>query len=58
MHIQETASLTRTAKKLAPVLRADDNGSPLSQEETIKAYHRMVLLRRFEEKAGQLYGWA
>lgn len=48
--------MTRTAKKSTPLLRADDNGSPLTQEGIVKAYRSMVLLRRFEEKAGQLYG--
>lgn len=28
----------------------------LSQEEALKAYHDMLLIRRFEERSGQLYG--
>jgi pyruvate dehydrogenase E1 component alpha subunit len=28
----------------------------LSKDEEIKAYHDMLLIRRFEEKAGQMYG--
>ncbi|MGH7070868.1 MAG: pyruvate dehydrogenase (acetyl-transferring) E1 component subunit alpha, partial [Acetobacteraceae bacterium] len=28
----------------------------MSEEELTKAYHSMLLIRRFEEKAGQLYG--
>jgi len=32
-------------------------GSPrLSQEQALAAYHDMLLIRRFEERAGQLYG--
>lgn len=33
-----------------------ENGSALSQEEMERAYRDMLLVRRFEEKAGQLYG--
>jgi len=29
---------------------------PLSKEQLVQAYHDMLLIRRFEEKAGQLYG--
>src|SRR5215469_444006 len=29
---------------------------PLNREQLLKAYHDMLLIRRFEEKAGQLYG--
>jgi pyruvate dehydrogenase E1 component alpha subunit len=32
------------------------NIAPLSREEELKAYNDMLLIRRFEEKAGQLYG--
>ena len=28
----------------------------ISHDEALKAYHEMVLIRRFEERAGQLYG--
>jgi len=42
----ETAS-TRRGKAKAP---------SLSREETLRAYRDMLLIRRFEEKAGQLYG--
>jgi pyruvate dehydrogenase E1 component alpha subunit len=31
-------------------------GSPMTRHEQIDAYRRMMLIRRFEEKAGQLYG--
>ena len=29
---------------------------PLSQDQALKAYHDMLLIRRFEERAAQLYG--
>lgn len=32
------------------------NGPALSKEEMERAYREMLLVRRFEEKAGQLYG--
>lgn len=32
------------------------HNTPLNNEQTLKAYEHMVLIRRFEEKAGQLYG--
>ncbi|MCQ9155703.1 pyruvate dehydrogenase (acetyl-transferring) E1 component subunit alpha [Acidomonas methanolica] len=41
------------AENAAPALR---NDAALSTEALIRAYHDMVLIRRFEEKAGQLYG--
>ena len=40
--------------------RRDTKGSnmpePMGQDELMKAYGDMLLIRRFEEKAGQLYG--
>src|ERR1700744_218366 len=36
--------------------RAKGSNIPLSQDQLTKAYHDMLLIRRFEEKAGQLYG--
>jgi len=35
---------------------ARSNAPALSQEQMLEAYRKMVLIRRFEEKAGQLYG--
>jgi pyruvate dehydrogenase E1 component alpha subunit len=40
-------------KKLAP---AEDLASAMSKDQLLKAYRMMLLIRRFEEKAGQLYG--
>ena len=36
--------------------KAKPRDLPLSKEQLVKAYHDMLLIRRFEEKAGQLYG--
>ena len=36
--------------------KSDLKNSGLSAEEELQAYHDMLLIRRFEEKAGQLYG--
>src|SRR5690606_41166818 len=35
---------------------AQSNIPELSKEQELTAYHDMLLIRRFEEKAGQLYG--
>jgi len=32
------------------------DGKPMDRAALLKAYHDMLLIRRFEEKAGQLYG--
>ena len=52
------------AKAAAPVAGADHNRPrpeapsdyKASKEELLEFYRQMVLIRRFEEKAGQLYG--
>src|SRR5579875_419995 len=36
--------------------RAKPRDLPVTREQLVKAYHDMLLIRRFEEKAGQLYG--
>jgi pyruvate dehydrogenase E1 component alpha subunit len=43
---------------LATKKTPDDSAkkSNISKEELLKYYHEMLLIRRFEEKAGQLYG--
>lgn len=38
------------------VARAGGNGPSLTREQFMTAFHEMLLIRRFEEKAGQLYG--
>src|ERR1700680_5284089 len=46
-----------------PIRRTDDKGGAtgdlaraLTPEQEIRAYREMLLIRRFEEKAGQMYG--
>lgn len=36
--------------------RGKGHDSPMAREQLLQAYHDMLLIRRFEEKAGQLYG--
>ena len=36
--------------------KAKPRDLPFSKDQLVKAYHDMLLIRRFEEKAGQLYG--
>jgi len=50
----KSAYLARKGDK--PSKKDDLKNSGLSTEEELKAYHDMLLIRRFEEKAGQLYG--
>ncbi len=47
-----------TAKKIKPVINAPASAQVpgLDQAALLKAYRTMLLIRRFEEKAGQLYG--
>ena len=50
----KSAYLARKGDK--PSKKNDLKNSGLAAEEELKAYHDMLLIRRFEEKAGQLYG--
>jgi pyruvate dehydrogenase E1 component alpha subunit len=36
--------------------KSDGGPAPLSRDDELKAYRDMLLIRRFEEKAGQMYG--
>ena len=36
--------------------RGKSRDVPMSKDQLLKAYHDMLLIRRFEERAGQLYG--
>ncbi|ABS64748.1 Pyruvate dehydrogenase (acetyl-transferring) [Parvibaculum lavamentivorans DS-1] len=36
--------------------KKSDSPAPLSEEDDLRAYRDMLLIRRFEEKAGQMYG--
>lgn len=50
-------SRTATKKKAASVSTLPSKKSaPISREQLLKFYEDMLLIRRFEEKAGQLYG--
>ena len=51
----KTASNKTVASKTAPRGRARRNSKPDS-DEMLAYYRDMLLIRRFEEKAGQLYG--
>jgi pyruvate dehydrogenase E1 component alpha subunit len=51
----QTASVRRSAAEQPP----DDQNAPvpaLTKEQERKAFEQMLLIRRFEEKAGQMYG--
>src|SRR5215207_9573098 len=51
---RETVMAIRTqSKKQAPT---EDLSPEMSTDQLLKAYRMMLLIRRFEEKAGQLYG--
>ena len=44
------------AAKGAPKDQARKSGPQFSKDEELHAYREMLLIRRFEEKAGQMYG--
>lgn len=48
----------RTAPKKKPTKKNQSSGkiANFSEQEELKSYYDMLLIRRFEEKAGQLYG--
>jgi pyruvate dehydrogenase E1 component alpha subunit len=50
----ETPMATRTQAKKS--ISAESSPGVMSAEDQLKAYRTMLLIRRFEEKAGQLYG--
>jgi pyruvate dehydrogenase E1 component alpha subunit len=55
--VVKSAYLARKgAKAEKPAKKSDLKNSGFSAEEELLAYHDMLLIRRFEEKAGQLYG--
>ena len=47
--------MTSAAKKSKPAI-ASSKSTPLPKTKLTQLYHDMLLIRRFEEKAGQLYG--
>src|SRR5690554_836432 len=54
-----STSSKAASRKTGPKKQAKksvDGPKPFTKEEEIDAYREMLLIRRFEEKAGQLYG--
>jgi pyruvate dehydrogenase E1 component alpha subunit len=51
--VRGVASVTDLASKKR---RSNNEIAELSKEQELKSYYDMLLIRRFEEKAGQLYG--
>ena len=55
---RKTATVSSRKTSAKPANKAS-NGGPVAdftRDEELKAYREMLLIRRFEEKAGQLYG--
>src|SRR5438034_10114340 len=48
--------MAKTATKPAAAKSASSQPAKLSAEDLIRHYRDMLLIRRFEERAGQLYG--
>ena len=48
--------MATATRKLKPMRKAQDAEPDLAPEQTLKLYRDMLLIRRFEEKAGQMYG--
>ena len=58
MALRKTATVS-SRKNSAKSAAKTSNGGPIAdfdRDEELKAYREMLLIRRFEEKAGQLYG--
>ena len=52
----KSAYITRKAAKAGGSDKTDLKNTGFTAEEELQAYRDMLLIRRFEEKAGQLYG--
>ena len=50
------AKASRSRSGAAPAATKPPAARPFTREEDLSAYRSMLLIRRFEEKAGQLYG--
>ncbi len=48
--------MAKAAKKASATTADKKSNSPFTKDQDLKAYEDMLLIRRFEEKAGQLYG--
>ncbi len=53
---RKTAAVGRSTSRKASKTTARPNVPEFSKEDELRAYHDMLLIRRFEEKAGQMYG--
>ncbi|WP_218276092.1 hypothetical protein, partial [Pseudomonas sp. MPR-R1B] len=51
-----SASSQAASPQAAEVHKPAPNMPQFTRDEDLHAYHEMLLIRRFEEKAGQLYG--
>ncbi len=47
---------SKTAARSGKAAGATRTASSFSRDQELKAYREMLLIRRFEEKAGQMYG--
>ncbi|VTZ28591.1 Pyruvate dehydrogenase E1 component subunit alpha [Methylocella tundrae] len=52
----DASTSVRAESKSRKATDASPVAPPFSKEEELKAYREMLMIRRFEEKAGQLYG--
>ncbi len=50
------ATATKSAGKASPAKAAANTPAAFSREDELHAYREMLMIRRFEEKSGQLYG--
>lgn len=56
MAASRTKSTSKTKSQPSAGKRASKSQPSMGRDELLSAYERMLLVRRFEEKAGQLYG--
>jgi len=56
MPSEKSTRSTSAAKRGASAGQQKPSVAPLTRDERLDAYREMLLIRRFEEKAGQLYG--
>src|SRR3712207_3995917 len=53
---QAAETATANKQRRPPQHRAEEKAPAMTPEQLLRAYRDMLLIRRFEEKAGQLYG--
>src|SRR5690348_13630625 len=58
MAVAKNKPAAQAAPRRGPAEKPEqpEAGEIFSKEEELKAYREMLLIRRFEEKAGQMYG--